>query len=650
MKNLAVFGFGVGMLVLGTGCVHEGNVEPVFEAGQSQIVVEPGTTRFIQGVSEVDRKRYFVVSDPGVGFENRVKDDAMYDYLVNDLGISFGRGLGPVKYVAQSLKEDAARPGFSDITPLKNKKLKEQPARFRKDFGANLDVASHGNHNAFPAYMGKYETEETQKENDPQYIPENIEAAAELSAAVMKYNYTDFDRPRFYEPVNEPHWSYFNDQHFADWHLKTMEKVHESTPDVKVGGLCMSVCYFYRGNYRSFNTGMKTFIDRTGCNMDFYSFHTYDYLRWNGDEFNGRLQSGLALEGTLDLVENYTVNAYGKEVDMVVSEQGGYIGSQPKGEFDGDFVAQGIMSNVYPNADTSSWDYESKKRSIACFGHVSSILANTLAFMDHPHTVKKAVPFLLVNTWSWDTKYYANLYVPYNYEDRTRWVEQDTLAFFKFFRGVAGRRVKALCTDPDLQTRAFVDGNKLYLAVNNQGFGSERVNLSGIKTDRVNIRRIRRNKDFTMNYTEETIDTPEAMVLDGRESIMIVADYGKPVAEKRAVNEVVCYGDKVAQPVEAATFKIQVPVAKKIEYAQLRIGLTRSPEAGKEPIVLLNGNPVEMPLEDCAERFVDKEYAITKLVYLNPADLQAENTVTVSFPDGNDGAIGTVVIRAAVKK
>jgi hypothetical protein len=55
--------------------------------------------------------------------------------------------------------------------------------------------------------------------------------------------------------------------------------------------------------------------------------------------------------------------------------------------------------------------------------------ANTMAFIDHPHTVVKAVPFLLPNTWGWDPKYYASLYVPYNYTDKSKWVETHMMDF-----------------------------------------------------------------------------------------------------------------------------------------------------------------------------------------------------------------------------
>ncbi|VGO23488.1 beta-agarase [Pontiella sulfatireligans] len=638
--------FAVACVASVAGCVGNEAASKNIDWAAPHIVVEPQTTRAIGGVSEVDRKRYFCVSDNGTGFDQRMKPE-VYDYLVNELGISFGRSLGPVQYVATTLKEDPSRPGYADLTPLKNKKHGKPGERFEKDFGPNLDVAAHGNHNAYPVYMGKHMHEGVEYHGTPEWIPANIDAAAELAAGVMKYNYTDFDRPKYYEPLNEPHWKYFVDQHMADWHLAVQEKVHALTPDVMVGGMCQSVSYFFRDNYQNFN-GFKGFISNTQGKMDFYSFHSYDYLRWRDGEFKGRIQSGLALEGSLDLMQNYTVNTLGKEVDVVVSEQGGYVHSEPKGMYDGEAIAAEIMAAQHPDADPQTWEYEMQKRSIVCFGHVSSILANTMAFIDHPHTVLKSVPFLLPNTWSWDTKYYANLYVPKNYTDQSQWVETHMLDFYKFFRGVNGRRVKVLSSDPDLQTRAFVDGSKMYLAVNNQSWRPESVSLYGIDAKQVEVRRFGRNADFTAYYTEETVPVPEALELAGREAVMIVADFGGTIQEKGKVNEIACYGDKVIVPMKKAEFKIKVPVEKQIDYAVLRVGLTRKTESSKAAVITLNGKPLDVPLEDCADRLADGEYGTTKMVYLNIADLQAENTVSVSFPDGDDGVVGTAVIRAAV--
>jgi hypothetical protein len=164
----------------------------------------------------------------------------------------------------------------------------------------------------------------------------------------------------------------------------------------------------------------------------------------------------------------------------------------------------------------------------------------------------------------------------------------------------------------------------------------------------VEIRRFGRNADFTACYREETVPAPEVLELAGRETVVIAADYGKPVRERKKVNELICYGDRTELPMKEAVFNIKVPVDKDIDYAVLRVGLTRKTESSKEAVIKLNGRALEVPLEDCADRLADGEYGTTKLVYLNPAELQAENRVTVSFPDGDDGAVGTAVIRAAV--
>ena len=54
---------------------------------------------------------------------------------------------------------------------------------------------------------------------------------------------------------------------------------------------------------------------------------------------------------------------------------------------------------------------EMKKRSIIDFNMVSGVIANTMVFMDHPHVVKKATPFILMDSMGWDPHYYATLYV-----------------------------------------------------------------------------------------------------------------------------------------------------------------------------------------------------------------------------------------------
>jgi hypothetical protein len=380
--------------------------------------------------------------------------------------------------------------------------------------------------------------------------------------------------------------------------------------------------------------------------MDFYSFHAYDFFKWNDGAFRGRIQSGLPLEGVLDLVQNYAVNTFGTEKDLVLSEHGGYVNAEG-GMYDGEAAAAELADKYFPG---DTFEHEMKKRSIVNALMLQSVVANTLTFMEHPHVIRKAVPFLLPQSWAWDTKYYAQLFVPYNYTDKSRPEPTHLLSFFRFFRGVDGRRVKALCNDPDLQVRAFVSGSRLFLAVNNLSPEPETVALHGMEAERVELRRLGRNADFSGRYTEEAVALPESLTLDGLEAVMLVADFGRPIEERSSVNEAVCYGDKVTAPLAEAEFKVSVPVKEKIDYAVLRIGLTRGAGLQRDPVVMLNGKTLEVPLEDCAGRLEEKEYATTKLIPVDPADLLAENRVRVSFPDGDDGAVGSAVIRAAVKE
>ncbi len=610
----------------------------------SQILIQPEVTRSIQGYTILDRKKYFNLCDQGTGFENRVSKE-IYTELVQDYGVSFGRRLGGVSYWAGELEEDLARPGFANLAKLKEHKPQEASSGFVQDFGVNLDVACHGNHNKYPNYMGKHFKGTSNYHGTPEWLPENLDAAAELATSVFRYGYTKFDRPAYFEPLNEPHWEFWKDPHLVEWHLKVKDLMHKTVPTVRVGGPCLSVAYFYRDNYRLFE-GIKYFMDKTEGKMDFYSFHAYDFFRWDGEDFIGRIQSGLPLEGILDLVQNYAVQAFGEEKKIVLSEHGGYL-IKAKGIYDGEAIADEIASKYFPG---DSFEHELKKRSIVNVLMVQAIMANTLTFMDHPHVIQKAVPFVLPVTWEWDKKYYAQLYVPYEYTDISHACSTHLLNFFKFFRDLEGRRVKALSNDPDLQVRAFVKENKLSIIINNLSDSVQKVNLKGIKSKNIELRRIGRNDDFSGFYEEDQLMLPSTLEIKALETISIILEHEDDIKERRRVNEKVYYADKVTVPIKEGEFSIRVPEYEKIDYAQVRVGLTRDLGMSYDPTIKINGKTIDVPLEDCWERLEEKEYATTKIFLVNPKYISKRNRITVSFDDNHKGAIGSVVLRAGIKE
>lgn len=629
-------------------------VEPV------KLKVYPTLRRSIDGVSDLDREVYFAMSHGGTGFDSHVRSEERMEYLLQDLDITFGRSLGPVRGAVQwtdAVREDPQRPGFADMEHLEHvcqAKRREAGEAFKRLTGGRLNVAAHESKGAFPDFIGEYETEQSKRDSGGRHhhaLPENLDAAAELTAAVLEHNYSDFDRPAFYEAQNEPHWSFIGDTKLADWHLATQREVRARGLEVQVGGPCNSVAYFYKKDFGAFD-GLKKFIKNTGCELDFYSFHAYDYFKWDGDNLVGRVTSGLPLEGVLDLVQAHTVSEYGKQVDLVISEQGGYISGTteyPNADEVGDLIAE----RHFP--DGEGFEHTLRKRSISSHLLVSSVIANTMTFMEHPHVVKKAVPFILLESMAWDPEYYSTMYAPYEFTDKKRWVETSNTDFYKFFRGLRGRRVVVVGSDPDLQVAAFVDDRRLHVVVNNLSDAPHTLDLAIPRPGRVDLRRYARGEDYCPTLTESEADSLEGLTIAEREAIFLTANYDHPIPERGAVNEVPCYAEQIAvrpNTSEPARFVVETPPLDRLKYATLRIGVTRPPNTDHGLIVKFNRKRIEVPLEDAATRLDngETEYASTKLVGIDRSLVREKNRIEVAFPDEAGGAIGSVVLRVGLQE
>jgi Porphyranase catalytic subdomain 1 len=609
------------------------------------IVIEPTCTRRIEGTSDLNRSTYFNL------FTNidktSCKTPEVYDWLVKENRIVWGsiQGVMTAEYGGFKYTEDPKRPGFVDQESLKKRlaAIAYQPTEdYRHDMGNRIELVSHDHTNAHPSFMGETMSKAAAKEDKKHQrhsLPTNLEAAAELYALSLLHGFSDFNRPQWLELLNEPHWSYWSDPHLANYHTVTRDAVHRMVPGVRVGGPCLPVAYYYGRQYDNFR-GLRDFIDNTKCGLDFYSFHVYDFLddTEKPDDFAGRITSGLPLESVLDLIQNHTVNHYGKKVDIVISETGGY-GAKKR-----------IEAEARKRIPGEGFEWEMKKRSIDDFNMVSSLIGHTLTYMDHPEAVKKSVPFILLDAMAWDPTYYSTLYVPRNFQDKNDWVATKKIHFYQMFRDLQGRRVTASCPDPDVQTRAFVDGNSVFVVMNNLSNQPKNVRLEMPAPAWMMVRRFGRHADLTPYLTEEVVTPVKSLALKPREAVLLRAEFIKPVVQERVVNEISCYGDKVATKVKDKTaITVKVPHLDQVDHAWLRVGISRPQEGAPEVDIVLNGKPLVVPLEQCADRLTEKgkDYASCKLVRLDPAALQEVNTITVSFPDGKPGAVGAVVIRAA---
>jgi len=98
-------------------------------------------------------------------------------------------------------------------------------------------------------------------------------------------------------------------------------------------------------------------------------------------------------------------------------------------------------------------------------------------------------------------------------------------------------------------------------------------------------------------------------------------------------------------------FTVNVPDAEDAVYAELRVGISRPSSAGRAVAISLNGQELNVSEEDAAERIDNgKDYATCKIIRIPSGLIKTANTVAVTFPDGGEGAVGAVVIRAAFEK
>jgi len=119
----------------------------------------------------------------------------------------------------------------------------------------------------------------------------------------------------------------------------------------------------------------------------------------------------------------------------------------------------------------------------------------------------------------------------------------------------------------------------------------------------------------------------------------------------RKIEEKAFYGDRLSvqvQPGESEDIGLSLPRNSMgdIVYAELRVALGRPAGTDRDIQVHLNGERINMPLENHSHRLEwEDDYGSAKIAQVDPVLIKNNNTVTVGFPDGGKGGIGSVVLR-----
>jgi hypothetical protein len=610
------------------------------------ITFKPEITKSIMGHTVFDRGKYINVCHGGSNFETDINNATISNRYINDLEMNFGRSLAMVLYATRytnNLIEDVTRPGFANLSYLRTNSKPTNgttpSAAFSQRFPNTCGTLLHDTHNTYPDFMPK---EVYPGSNDS--IPVNKVAAGEVVANLLKYNYTDWSRPLSFEPINEPHFTYLSKNYnmlpkLADLHTQIQAKVKEIGAPVMVGGPCASTAWYYNNNYKDFRY-FSDFVDATFGKLDFYSFHVYDFHRWDisNHTLGGRITAGLPLEGIMDLVSAYGWSKYNKELIYLSTEHGGTMTPTDQ---------KAAMRSWFLGSATG-FAADMKAKSQTDFLMVNSCIANTFVFMNRPHQVFKVVPFILIESFAWDARYHASILVANNYKDKTNWYESAQVMFYKYFKDVRGRRILSLCDNPDIQQQSFVENNKVIVLLNNLSNSKITMNLNypTVNLESTMLRRLGRNSDFTPYFTETSVADARGLQLAGKESVAIFLNYRDAITESTKVDEKLYFATEMNKEFSTeSTFNVSLPTIANAEYAYLRIGVGRGVGTDRNLSVWFNGVEQVVPMEKAANNLEDTSgYGSTKLVRIDKSLLNTANTVKVVFPDNKLGGVGAVTL------
>ncbi|WP_170178536.1 T9SS C-terminal target domain-containing protein [Flammeovirga pectinis] len=574
-------------------------------SAQTNATIEYTVQRYIGDVSELDRAKYFNLHSNSQSEEHT----AFY----KEFNVSPSRGF----WGAFSFNKISKKNPVGVYPTPKNSKNK------------NVRDVQH--------YVGTEHPKNVFKDGiDPEVV-------ANWSAEYFK-NFSNNDlRPQFLEPMNEP-FVHAHDFYEGKWIpedeariKKQMSEVFSAigakihaTPELanmKVVGYSAAWPSFERKNFQNWEENMKLFMDIAGENMDGFSTHLYDGVNVTGQD---NKRSGSNSEAILDLIEAYSYTKWGVVKPHAITE----YGVIPKGFGEG---------------------YSPVRASQAVSG-INHMIFNLL---DRENNMYISIPFITGKSkWNMTKKnnytpYKAAMMIPTNLGEAkpAGWEYNEKVYFYKQWASVKGKRVYVATDNPDVQIQGFVDGNVLYVALNNLDDKEQEVNLNFNeklkKLKNINSKSVKTYTDKKAEYTEKTFSKAiNSLVLEPSETVVLAYEFSKEIKFDNTIHETKYYSTKVVQEIKANTsidYTFDSIKTGKGE-ATLMLGIARAHGKSLKPVVTLNGKELTVPTNwkgyDQKNR---KAFFGTIEIVIDPSSLKENNTVSVTFPDAG-GHVSSLIL------
>lgn len=604
---------------------------------QITIDIHPNFKHSVGGIDNFDRSVFIKAhaDTDGPDWDGRNFQDFrdLRDTFLNKMDVYLGRNTGGVSWHFRNVKEDPNRLGFADPVDLANRGASSRNTYANQPF---LKAYEKRNQLVIGAQQRPFYPDGTPTAKG--WIPAGGEAVGEYLGRYVNefYGQNGQPKPAYVEIMNEPLYEFVTvgdrtPEEVFQFHNEVADAYRAQDPGVPIGGYVAAFPNFEERNFQRWYERMKLFIDMSGGKMDFFSIHLYDMNAfWQGG-FD--LRRGSNVEATLDMMEHYSQLSFGEIKPLVVSEIGG---RSLREEFDA----------WTPLRD---WSF------------LKSTTPLTMSLMDRPQHILSSMPFIITKA-EWGRQADGDPY-PWRLmrqafegegEEGSWWVFTDMVKFYQLWSDVRGTRIAIESTDPDIQSNAFVDGDKLYVVLNNLYFSdqviySNIIEQSGNTIQNIRVKHLYLNAVGDAPVLEETNHTALDSITIGHDAGMVLEyTFEQAININQTSDETKYYATTYLTPIVANaihTFHINKVQKGEQGTALLRLGMGRPHETSLQPTVKINGYEIEVPANYMGydQRGRNSWFGVIEI----PVPyyyLQTNNEVTVQFPDIG-GHISSMALR-----
>ncbi|KXX71277.1 hypothetical protein AVL50_09485 [Flammeovirga sp. SJP92] len=595
--------------------------------------------------AEFDRSKFMVYHESITG--NEWDSDEQRASFLNDYDVYLGRNNGSIVWEFNQVREDPNRKGWPDPEHLQEKG-QQTVNNYAKRTSAHLlehrVVTSMEGGQMSPMYPNGQKTNPSSCCSDATpWEYDDYEAVAEFYSGYLTHYFgsggtTGKQKPLMLEVLNEPfvkaNQYKTTNLEIAKMHNVVAQRVKKDHPDVMVGGYTAAHPAFESSNFKHWDNNWRLFIDEAGENMDFFSFHLYDYVGDN-TTMEEKQRKGSNIEAIMDMINHYSVLSLGKVKPWSISEYGWFCPS-----CDGPY---------YPERD---------------WYNVRSFSSMLLQLLERQDQIINAIPFLLTKaTWAHNkAEDEYNAYGPRlmrelgemeGEEPHSGYVYTDLLKFFQLWANVKGTRIDTKANEFDLLSDAYVDGKKLYLILSNldQEVKDVQLNISELSKYPVESIMVKHAYETnlltqldTLNYTEHldkvTLGSEATMILE------YTFTNAFDISETKRENNF--YASSYLQEIKANStidfFINNVTTADHGE-AILRIGLGRDFDKSLAPTLTVNGATIPFPKNWKGNDQENRDRFFGVIEVPVPYELIKENnSISINFND-DGGHVTTMILK-----